>query len=165
VRTRLRRDQGGFGLIELLIAMTILNVGVLALVASLSSGAVALRRASTVTTATTLADAQMERYRGLLYDDIATVVPTADSLYTANAPAGTPDESCADAALPECDPMQSVTGADGRPYRIDSYVVKGTLAGGSRELKTVRIIVRDANNLANGLVREESTFYDESFDD
>lgn len=145
--------------------MTILNVAVLALVAALSSGAVALRRASSVTTATTLADAQMERYRGLLYDDIATVAPAADALYTANAPDGTPDQSCADAALPECNPMQSVTGADGRPYRIDAYVVKSMLAGGSRELKTVRIIVRDGNNLANGLVREESTFYDESFSD
>ena len=145
--------------------MTILNVGVLALVAALSSGAVAVRRASTVTTATTLADAQMERYRGLLYDDIATVAPTADALYAANAPVGTPDQSCANAALPECKPMQSVTGADGRPYRIDAYVVKDMLAGGSRELKTVRVIVRDGNNLANGLVREESTFYDESFGD
>jgi prepilin-type N-terminal cleavage/methylation domain-containing protein len=34
VRKRLRVDQEGFGLIELLIAMVILNIGLLAIVAS-----------------------------------------------------------------------------------------------------------------------------------
>src|SRR5687768_12656245 len=38
VRKRLRADQEGFGLIELLIAMVILNVGLLAIVASFQAG-------------------------------------------------------------------------------------------------------------------------------
>ena len=66
VRTVLRRD-GGFGLIELLIAMTMLNIGLLAVVAAFSSGIVSLNRASRITTAAVLADGQMELYRALTY--------------------------------------------------------------------------------------------------
>lgn len=44
VRKRLRQEAG-FGLLELLMAMTILNIGILAVVGAFNSGAVALRRA------------------------------------------------------------------------------------------------------------------------
>ena len=56
-------DQQGFGLIELLMSMTMLNIGILALVAAFQSGAFALKRASAVSTAAAIADIQMERYR------------------------------------------------------------------------------------------------------
>ena len=69
VITRLR-SEGGFGLIELLMAMVLLNIGILAIVASFQSGAVALRRASHISTASALADQQMEGYRALLYAQI-----------------------------------------------------------------------------------------------
>ena len=69
VKVRLR-DEEGFGLVELLIAMLMLNIGILAIVASFNSGAVALRRASHVSTASALADQQMEAYRALLYSQI-----------------------------------------------------------------------------------------------
>ena len=64
VRAVLRRD-GGFGLVELLIAMTMLNIGLLAVVASFSSGIVSINRAGKITTAAVLADGQMELYRAL----------------------------------------------------------------------------------------------------
>ena len=44
VRAVLRRD-GGFGLVELLIAMAMLNIGLLAVVAAFSSGIVSINRA------------------------------------------------------------------------------------------------------------------------
>ena len=65
------RKQDGFGLIELLMAMTILNIGLLAIVAAFNSGAVAIRRASRISTASALADSQMELYRALTYTSIA----------------------------------------------------------------------------------------------
>jgi prepilin-type N-terminal cleavage/methylation domain-containing protein len=65
VRKRLRVDQDGFGLIELLIAMVILNVGLLAIIASFQAGIISLSRASRVTTAAVLADQQMELYRAI----------------------------------------------------------------------------------------------------
>src|SRR6266550_3173599 len=64
------REEGGFGLIELVIAMFMLNVGILALVAAFNSGAIALRRASHTSTAASLADSQMELYRALTYSQI-----------------------------------------------------------------------------------------------
>jgi Tfp pilus assembly protein PilV len=69
VLSRARR-QDGFGLIELLIAMTMLNIGVLAIVAAFQSGAFALQRASKISTAASVADIQMERYRALTYTAI-----------------------------------------------------------------------------------------------
>jgi type II secretory pathway pseudopilin PulG len=60
---RLRAEEG-FGLIELAMAMVMLNIGILAIVAAFNSGAVALRRASLVANATAIADTYMERYRG-----------------------------------------------------------------------------------------------------
>src|SRR6185312_14631687 len=64
VRVRLRSEQG-FGLIELLMAMVMLNIGILAVVAAFNSGIFALNRASRITTASALADSQMEAYRAL----------------------------------------------------------------------------------------------------
>ena len=65
------RSQGGFSLVELLMAMTMLNVGILAIVAAFSSATVGIKRASRIGTATALADGQMELYRGMLYNSIA----------------------------------------------------------------------------------------------
>ena len=64
------RTQEGFGLIELLVSMVMLNVGILAIVAAFNSGAVALRRASQISTAAALGDKQMELYRAIAYNAI-----------------------------------------------------------------------------------------------
>jgi type II secretory pathway pseudopilin PulG len=58
-------EEDGFGLIELLIAMVVLNVGILAVVAAFSSGALAIRNAATTSNGTAVADRVMEVYRGL----------------------------------------------------------------------------------------------------
>src|SRR5881397_4422895 len=88
VHTR-ARDESGFGLLELLMAMVLLNVGILAIVAAFSSGNAALARASRISTAAALADNQIEAYRGLIYDNIVFITSEwnaaiADSSYTAD---------------------------------------------------------------------------------
>jgi type II secretory pathway pseudopilin PulG len=164
VLKRLRKEEHGFGLIELVIAMVILNIALLALVAAFNSGSVALKNAAQVSTATVLADRQLELYRGIKFTSIGLqsgLVTTANgnALYAANWPAGTPDTtSCTDATKPECTPMQTVVGPDGRSYRIDTYVVSNPVSGGTRPVKTVRVIVRDGFALTRNLVRAESTF-------
>lgn len=60
----------GFGLIELLISMVVLQVALLAIVGAFGAGAVALGRAGRVNTAAALADQQMELYRAMPYDAI-----------------------------------------------------------------------------------------------
>lgn len=92
LRERLRAEAG-FGLIELSIAMLMLNVGILAIVAAFNSGAVALGRASLVANATTLADTQMERYRGLRNCQIyamASQMPAGTSVYALDTSAYSP---------------------------------------------------------------------------
>lgn len=168
---RLRTDERGFGLIELIIAMAILNVGLLALVAAFNSGALAIKHASRMATASVIADRQMEIYRGIKYSEIglvASLVTTANgnALYLAGWPSGTmsgtPATDCLDTAKPECKPMQTVTGPDGRSYRIDTYIVLTDLAESTmRDVKLVRVVVRDGAELTRVLVRQTSTF-DES---
>ena len=64
------RDESGFGLIELLIAMVVLQVALLALVGAFGAGSFALGRASKINTAAVMADQQMELYRSMPYDAI-----------------------------------------------------------------------------------------------
>jgi Tfp pilus assembly protein PilV len=64
------KSEGGFGLIELLIAMVVLQVGLLVVVGAFGAGSVALATASHVNTAAMLADQRMEMYRAMPYDAI-----------------------------------------------------------------------------------------------
>jgi type II secretory pathway pseudopilin PulG len=168
MRQRLQ-SEGGFGLVELLIAMTVLSLGILALVAAFSSGTAALMRASQIGTASTLADKQMELYRGVPYDWIvldttAVATATADAVYqgdqalsgglsnyTETCPAGAPSEACA--------PIQNVTGPDNRSYRVDTYVVLDdpTDSGAARDVRVVTVVVREGGTNRT-LVRQVSTF-------
>lgn len=63
VLSRLRAEDG-FGIIELSIAMVMLNIGLLAIMAAFNSGAVALARANLASNATVIADKALEAYRG-----------------------------------------------------------------------------------------------------
>jgi type II secretory pathway pseudopilin PulG len=64
------QTEDGFGLIELLIAMVILQIALLAIVGAFGAGSAALGRAAKTTTAAALADQQMELYRAMPYDAI-----------------------------------------------------------------------------------------------
>jgi type II secretory pathway pseudopilin PulG len=162
------RSEGGFGLVELLISMLMLNIGLLAVVAAFSSGIVSLNRASRITTASVLADQQMELYRALTYNSIrldTTAVGAVDNKYKCDSalggscPNSTSSLITAACSGPpdECNPSRVATGADRKSYRVDTYVVSTTPTGG-RPVKKVTIVVRDAGNLALTYVRQASTF-------
>jgi Tfp pilus assembly protein PilE len=166
VLARLRNEKG-FGLLELLMAMTMLNIGILALVAAFNSGAVALQRASRVTTASALADAQMELYRALTYSAIglsSTSVNATDTLSRSDSVLGgsisndLTAASCTGSPLPnQCVASRTATGADHRTYRVDSYVTATTPANG-RAMKLVTIVVRAGTSPFRTYAREQSTF-------
>jgi type II secretory pathway pseudopilin PulG len=170
------REETGFGLIELLMAMVMLNVGILAVVAAFSSGNAALARASQISTAASLADKQMESYRGLIYDNIVFVTSewnsaiadstyTADTAYTSNmqspvapkALVATVTNCPTNVPTTSCDPSYTATGPDHRSYRVDTYLYYDAPGGGA-QLKTVTVVVRAANNLSKYLARVTSTF-------
>ena len=201
---RLTAGEGGFGLLELLIAMAVMTVGIMAIVAGLSSGMLAVNAASRTSTAGTLADKQMEAYRALPYTRIAlkqTLIAAAPAPYTtdtsysslqlqdvllASATAAYDGSYCSSSPV-TCQPVQpSVTGPDGRTYRVDSYITwycaVGTLRTAayngttfttavpgctdtatppvqqSRPVKKVSVVVRDATTTSKTYVRETSVF-------
>jgi Tfp pilus assembly protein PilV len=163
-------------LVELLIAMFVLTVGILALVAAYSSGYLALNRATRVSSATLVANAQMERFRALQYSAIRLNTTcgascaedatfTGDTAYNATAQV----TGCASTTESTCLPTQTKTGPDGKSYRLDTYVeyscVSGTLstspsltcgAGNPYPVKRVTLVVR--NSSLTSPVREQSTF-------
>jgi len=165
---RLRAEQG-FGTIELLMAIVMMNVGILILVAALSSGTVALVRANKVATASQLADTQMEafhaiKYTAMAFDTNSWTAAKNDSTYTSDAAypgasAAPTTVTCATplSANPWCLPIQTVTGPDNRPYRIDTYMLYDTPTNGRQTIK-VTVVVRDGSKLSSTLARESSTF-------
>jgi len=175
VHTR-AREESGFGLLELLMAMVMLNVGILAIVAAFSSGNAALARASRVSTAATLADKQMESYRGLIYDNITFITSEwnaaiadstykADTAYTTNmlnptapkALVGTVTTCPTSVPPASCDPSYTTTGPDHRSYRVDTYLYFDAPGGGA-QLKSITVVVRPATNTSRVYARVSSTF-------
>jgi type II secretory pathway pseudopilin PulG len=165
MRRRLR-SENGFSLVELIVAMMILNIGLLALLAAMVSSQTSLRRASRTATASTLADAQMELYRALTYSAIAldsTSVGATDSTYRADTALSgnvandvTTTTGCS--GLPnQCNPSRLLTGPDHGSYRVDTYIIARTPPSG-RPGKLVTVVVRDGSSLTRTLVRQSSSF-------
>ena len=128
---------------ELLVAMTVMAIGIFALVAGFSSGFGAINRASKTSTAGTLADQQMEAFRRGAWGSVVSIAGAAK------------------------------TGADGRTYWIvsevesrcpDETVPSGTpgctLSGGtpSRPVKRATVTVREGSSTAKVLITSSSTF-------
>jgi Tfp pilus assembly protein PilV len=163
--TRWNNEQG-FGLVELLAAMMVLMIGILALFAMFESGIRVLKRASTVTTAGALADREMENFRAIRYDSIglpdslvlAAATPySSDPAYQATAANRVAMNACGTAPCTTKVPVQSLTGADGKSYRVDTYVTWQIVAAG-RAVKLVTIVIRDGAVPTKVWARTASSF-------
>jgi hypothetical protein len=140
--------------------MMMLSIGLLAVVAAFSSGIISINRASRITTAAVLADGQMELYRALTYDSIRlepSSIPSSAPYDTDTAFAVTQVTASCPGPPDECNASRQATGADGKSYRIDTYIVSTTPTGG-RPVKKVTVVIRDYNNLATTFARQVSTF-------
>jgi type II secretory pathway pseudopilin PulG len=154
-------------MIELLIAIVVMNIALISILGAMMSGQVAIRKAGRTTTAGSLADAQLELYRALKYTAIAldqTSVNATDTTYRNDTALGgsiandiTTTTGCT--GVPnECNPSRLLTGPDHGSYRVDTYVVSSTPSGG-RAGKLVTIVVRDGSNVTGTpLVRETAMF-------
>jgi type II secretory pathway pseudopilin PulG len=173
------RDEQGFGLVEMVIAMFILTVALTMLVSSFSSAAVITTRAERVSTAGVIADSQMERFRAMTYDWLGLdTTATYDATYKADV-ACVGGATCTNTAPAagasacksggtvygyyptNCTPSQTITGPDNRSYRLDTYVraVQSVSVGNPRQTKLVTVVVRDASKTGFPvLAREESDF-------
>jgi len=244
------RTEDGFGLVELLCALTVLMVGLLAVYAMFGAGMTQIKRASTVTTAAALADTQLEKLRAIKFQSIGLAeahLASADSAYTSdsayladltptttlaaaitattqttitvasaasfptatpflvqinseilivNAGAGTTTwtvkrgslgttaathsaganvsqkkrvslTACGTQPCTDMVPTQTLPGADGKNYRVDTYVTwktasnSGSPASSGRVFKLVTIVVRDSTAPYRTWARVSSAF-DES---
>jgi hypothetical protein len=75
-------------MVELLAAITVLAVGLMAVFVMFQTGLTQIRRASTITTAGALGDTEMEKYRAIKYESLGldnTDVDAADALYTSDS--------------------------------------------------------------------------------
>jgi type II secretory pathway pseudopilin PulG len=163
VLRRLRSNEG-FGLVELIIAMVILNIGLLALLSAIVSGQTALRRASHTSTAAALADAQIELYRAITYSAIAldpSTIPstspyTTDSAYSATQVTATCSGPAA--SNPQCNASRLLTGPDHVSYRVDTYITVRPATSIMRETKLVTVVVRDGSSLSRTYLRQSTAF-------
>jgi type II secretory pathway pseudopilin PulG len=164
---QLWRDERGIGLIEILIAMTILSVAISAQLSVFEASMKSIGRAGVAGTAVTLADIQMESYRSLPYACIYLTSASGDSAYTGDPAYGASQvtaSSCSPSATPPTNATtasRTVTGPDHRTYRVDTYVVSSTPSGG-RALKTVTVVVRSVTTVVGGVLAREATTFDQA---
>lgn len=173
--SRRLQEESGFGLIELLVALIVLTVALLALAAGFETAAVSVRNAGLKTTATTLANAQIELYRALQYSAVGldtttlTNVKTSgngayDSTYVADENAlnavssGTDVTISGCGATAKCLPVQTVTASDGHTYKLETFI-RDVVASTPRTERIVTVIVRDpAVSGAPELIRLTTAF-------
>jgi Tfp pilus assembly protein PilV len=122
------RDESGIGLVELLISLLVLNVGIFATMGAFTSGAVAIRHASRVSTAAALADKKIEAFRDMSYSNPSFAVGTT----TANQ-----------------------TGADGLTYSVTTAITSGSQLTtgtyqGSAAVKVVTITITNSGKTVYG---------------
>ena len=86
-------DEQGFGLIELLIAMVVLNVGILALVATFQSGMLALRNSAATSNGSVVAEKVLEVYRSMKNSAIYLKDPAGGGSDVSGWPNGIPTSS------------------------------------------------------------------------
>lgn len=133
--TRLRAHLGqdeGQGLVELLAALALLTIAIMALLSSFSSSIVSLRRAGAEGTALTVADRQMEAYRALPFACV--------TLNSGTAPSGCPAAS----SFPNpYSADQSPTGTD-TPDHL-TYTVHTDMTAANAKEEQVSVTVKDAD--------------------
>lgn len=129
------RAEDGIGLIELLIALLVLNVGIFATLGAFASAATSIRRASHVSAAAALADRYMECFRNTAYANLQWPMTSGSCTATSTA------------------------GPDGRTYNLSATVTPGSQGtGGSAYVKQVTLQVSDPGDNNKVLVTGTSTF-------
>ncbi len=181
------RNEEGFLLIELIAAVVILSVALLALLGAYDDAWFSLRSGAKNSSAGIIANDQLELYASLQYSSIGldattlTSTKASDTTYTSDeaalpVPANT---TAADATISSCGtsaqclPVQRVTGADGKSYRLETFArlitnvstcpnQNATQCGSSPwKEKVVTVIVRDLSKTGNPKVVTLQTAFDQ----
>lgn len=162
MRVRLRNDDG-FLLVELIAAMVIITVALLALLGAYDESWLSLRAGAKNSSAALIGNNQLELYASLPYANIgwysSSTLTTAEAAWpdystdeaTLNAVASGTDYiggSCTStSSLPQCQPVQTVTGGDGHTYKLETFIRlianPHAPSGTTWNEKVVTVVVRD----------------------
>jgi len=170
-------DEGGMGLVELLVAMFVLSVALLALAAGYETAAISVHNADKKTVAAKLAATQIELYQSLKVSSIGLDQTTLTNVQTSGSgsydgtyvsdeagltPTGTDHTILGCGTTPQCSPIQDVTGPENHPYRIETFIRDVTNAGatGTWKERFVTVIVRDRGASGNPLIFSETSAFD-----
>jgi Tfp pilus assembly protein PilV len=164
------RSEGGFLTIELMVAIVLITVALLALMAAYDGAFSSLHSSGQTSSAGLLAENQLELYASLPYASVeldSTTLTTAkstDANYStdeAALPGSGSDVSASCGSTAQCSPVQTVTGADHHTYKIETFIrllANPTVATWSE--KVVTVIVRDETQTGTPKVFTIQTAFD-----
>jgi Tfp pilus assembly protein PilE len=155
MRTR-AHNEDGFLLIELIAAVLIITIALLALIGAYSFGYFAISSSGKTVSAGLLANNQLELYSSLPYSSVGLDATTLTSVKSTDANYST-DESAlpgsgTDATISncgnnaQCSPVQTLTGPDHKSYKVETFIrllANPSISG--RNEKVITVIVRNAS--------------------
>ena len=164
------RDEEGFGIVELLMAIVVVSVALLALMGSYDAIFASLHSSARTSTASVLANRQLELYGTLSYSKIgldATTLQatkTSDTVYAADEAAlagatGTDVTITGCGSSAQCLPVQTITGNDHHVYRLETFIRDIPSFTGRTE-RTVTVIVRDESSAGGPQIVTVTTAFD-----
>src|SRR5579871_1842192 len=175
---RSTRNEDGFLLVEVIAAMMIITIALLALICAYSFGWFAIGAAGTNTSAGLIANDQLELSQSLSYSSTGlsstplTSVESTDPTYCtdklalpgSSSPCSTADVTYAGctSTLTQCKPVQTVTGSDNKPYKVETFIrlLSTRSDGATRSEKVVTVVVRNASASSTSKVLTMQTAFD-----
>ena len=178
MRIRLK-GEAGQGLIELLAAMVVLSIALMALMAGYDTAFLSLHQSAQKSIASTLANQQLELYNAFSYSKVGLDATTLTNIQTAGASydatyvsdkasldntandADVPIASCG--ATPNCYPVQTAIGSDHRNYRLETFVrdiTNTSVSNISWTTREVTVIVRDPSTAGSPELLRLTTAFD-----
>jgi Tfp pilus assembly protein PilV len=165
-------NENGFLLIELIAAMLVLTIALLALIGAYSLGYFSIGSAAKTSAAGLLANNQLELYSALPYDSIGldaatlTYVQSSDATYSGDESA-LPGGASGDVTISDCGtsaqclPVQTLAGSDHKTYKLETFIrllANPTIS--TRSEKVVTVVIRNASAVGSPIVLTMQTAFD-----
>ena len=171
MRTR-AHNESGFLMVELVAAMLILTVALLALIGAYSLGYFSIGAAGQTSSAGLLANNQLEGYSALPYSSIGldattlTTVRSSDPTYSSDEsalPSGITGDvtitNCGSSA--QCLPVQTIVGPDHKTYKVETFIRGLANPNISTRLeKVITVVVRNMSVSGTPKVLTMQTAFD-----
>lgn len=165
------RSEGGFLTIELIVAVFVITIALLALMASYDDAFLSLHSSAKTTSSGLLAENQLELYASLPYASIGldsstlTSVKAHDTYYSTDEAAlpgsGTDATITSCGSTAQCSPVQTLTGSDGNSYKLETFIRSLTNPSTtSWKEKVVTVVVRDLSSSGDPKVLTTQTAFD-----